>query len=108
VLDRELAAAGKDPAAFPVAAYHSVNIGPARGTCLEEAHRFFANYYGEGVFNREAVASMAAVGTVEECVEQLREVQAEGVTHIALRIASWRQREQLDTLIDKVLPELGP
>jgi len=37
-------------------------------------------------------------------VDQLRAVRDEGVTHIALRLASWRQREQLDLLTGKVLP----
>jgi alkanesulfonate monooxygenase SsuD/methylene tetrahydromethanopterin reductase-like flavin-dependent oxidoreductase (luciferase family) len=44
------------------------------------------------------------VGTAEECVEQLRAVRDEGATHIALRLASWRQQEQLDLLVEKVLP----
>jgi alkanesulfonate monooxygenase SsuD/methylene tetrahydromethanopterin reductase-like flavin-dependent oxidoreductase (luciferase family) len=103
-LDEELRAAGKDPEAFPVAVYHSINIGPDREECLEEARRFFDNYYGEGVFGHDAALAMTAVGTPEECVEQLRAVRDEGVTHIALRLASWRPREQLDLLIEKVLP----
>jgi alkanesulfonate monooxygenase SsuD/methylene tetrahydromethanopterin reductase-like flavin-dependent oxidoreductase (luciferase family) len=104
VLDDELRAAGKDPGSFPVAAYHSINIGPDREECLAEARRFFDQYYGEGVFGREAAQAMTATGTVEECADQLRAVRDEGATHIALRLASWRQREQLDLLIGKVLP----
>jgi alkanesulfonate monooxygenase SsuD/methylene tetrahydromethanopterin reductase-like flavin-dependent oxidoreductase (luciferase family) len=106
VLDGELRAAGRDPGSFPVAAYHSINIGPDREECLAEARRFFDNYYGEGVFGREAAQAMTAIGTPEECVAQLRTVRDEGATHIALRLASWRQREQLDLLIGKVLPAL--
>jgi alkanesulfonate monooxygenase SsuD/methylene tetrahydromethanopterin reductase-like flavin-dependent oxidoreductase (luciferase family) len=87
-------------------AYHSINIGPDREECLAEARRFFDQYYGEGVFGREAAQAMTATGTVEECADQLREVRDEGATHIALRLASWRQREQLDLLIGKVLPAL--
>jgi alkanesulfonate monooxygenase SsuD/methylene tetrahydromethanopterin reductase-like flavin-dependent oxidoreductase (luciferase family) len=104
LLDEELVAAGRDPGTFPVAAYHSINIGPDREACLDETVTFFHNYYGEGVFGRETASAMAAVGTVDECIEQLCEVRDEGATHIALRIASWNQREQLDLLIDKVLP----
>lgn len=103
-LDIELTAAGKDPASFPVAVYHSINIGPDRAACLAEARRFFDNYYGEGVIGEQAAAAMTAAGTVEECVEQLREVRDEGATHISLRLASWHQREQLDLLLSKVLP----
>jgi alkanesulfonate monooxygenase SsuD/methylene tetrahydromethanopterin reductase-like flavin-dependent oxidoreductase (luciferase family) len=104
ILDEELRAAGRNPTTFPVAAYHSINIGSDREECLDETQRFFDNSYGQGVFNRETAAAMAAVGTVDECIEQLRTVRDEGATHIALRIASWQQREQLDVLVDKVLP----
>jgi alkanesulfonate monooxygenase SsuD/methylene tetrahydromethanopterin reductase-like flavin-dependent oxidoreductase (luciferase family) len=104
MLNDELRAAGRDQESFPVAAYHSINIGPDQEACLDEARRFFDCYYGEGVFGREGAAAMAAVGTVEQCVEQLRAVEAEGATHIALRIASWNQRDQLDRLIKEVIP----
>jgi alkanesulfonate monooxygenase SsuD/methylene tetrahydromethanopterin reductase-like flavin-dependent oxidoreductase (luciferase family) len=104
MLKDELRAAGRDAETFPVAAYHSINVGSDRETCLDEAQRFFDCYYGDGVFGREAAASMAAVGTVSECVEQLCAVRDEGATHIALRIASWDQRGQLDVLINDVLP----
>lgn len=104
ILDEELQAAGKDPSGFPIAAYHSINIGPDREECLTEARRFFDNYYGNGMFGRETAEAMTAVGSVDECVDQLRAVRDEGATHIALRLASWRQAEQLDLLVEKVLP----
>jgi alkanesulfonate monooxygenase SsuD/methylene tetrahydromethanopterin reductase-like flavin-dependent oxidoreductase (luciferase family) len=103
-LSGELSAAGKDPDAFPIGVYHSVNIGPDREECLAEARRFFDNYYGDGVFGREGALAMTAVGTPEECAEQLRAVRDEGAAHISLRLASWRPREQLDLLVEKVLP----
>jgi len=106
-LSEHLAAAGKDLAGFPVAAYHSINIGPDPEACLDEALRFFDSYYGAGFFDREGAAAMTAVGSPEQCVEQLRTVIDEGATHVALRLASWNQREQLDLLIDKVLPALA-
>jgi alkanesulfonate monooxygenase SsuD/methylene tetrahydromethanopterin reductase-like flavin-dependent oxidoreductase (luciferase family) len=105
-LAEHLTAAGHDPAAFPIAAYHSINIGPDPEACLDEAQRFFDNYYGEGMFDRDAAAAMTAVGSPEQCANQLREVIAEGATHVALRMASWSQRQQLELLTDKVLPLL--
>jgi alkanesulfonate monooxygenase SsuD/methylene tetrahydromethanopterin reductase-like flavin-dependent oxidoreductase (luciferase family) len=105
-LDEQLVAAGRDPGTFPVAVYHSINIGPDPEACLDEAQRFFGEYYGEGMFDRDGAAAMTAVGSPEQCVEHLRGVIAEGTTHLALRVASWHQREQLDLLIDKVLPAL--
>lgn len=105
-LEQYLITAGRDPAAFPVAAYHSINIGPNADTCLDEAQRFFDNYYGPGMFDRTGAEAMTAVGSPEQCVEQLQQVVSEGANHLALRLASWNQREQLDLLIDKVLPAL--
>ena len=106
LLGERLADAGRDIGAFPVGAYHSVNIGADADACLDEAHRCFGEYYGP-MFDREGAASITAYGTPEQCAEQLRAVIGEGVTHLALRVAAWRQREQLDLLIDKVLPLLA-
>jgi alkanesulfonate monooxygenase SsuD/methylene tetrahydromethanopterin reductase-like flavin-dependent oxidoreductase (luciferase family) len=103
-LDEQLRNVGRPTEGFPIAVYHSINIGDDREACLSETMRFFDNYYGEDVFDRDAALAMAAVGTAEECVEQLRAVRDEGATHIALRLASWRQQEQLDLLVEKVLP----
>ena len=106
-LGAELRAVGRPAEDFPVAAYHSINIGDDAERCLDEAQRFFDEYYGPGMFDRDAARSITAVGTPGECAEQLRTLVAEGVTHIALRVASWRQREQLDLVLEKVLPMLS-
>ena len=106
-LDEQLVAAGRDPGAFPVAAYHSINIGPDPEACLDEAWRFFDNYYGPGMFDRDGAAAMTAVGSPEQCAQQLRAVIDEGATHVGLRLASWNQQGQFDLLIDKVLPAMS-
>jgi len=106
-LDEQLVAAGRDPGAFPVAAYHSINIGPDPEACLDEARRFFDNYYGPGMFDRDGAAAMTAVGSPEQCAQQLRAVIDEGATHVGLRLASWNQQGQFDLLIDKVLPAMS-
>ena len=106
-LDEQLVAAGRDPGAFPVAAYHSINIGPDPEACLDEARRFFDNYYGPGMFDRDGAAAMTAVGSPEQCAQQLRAVIDEGATHVGLRLASWNQQGQFDLLIDKVLPAMA-
>ena len=106
-LDAELVAAGRSVEEFPVAAYHSVNIGDDPEACLDEACRFFDEYYGAGMFDRDAARSICAVGTPEACADQLVALAAEGVTHIALRMASWSQHEQLELLLEKVLPRLA-
>lgn len=106
-LEPLLVEAGKDPAAFPIAAYHSVNIGPDADACLAESMRFFDNYYGEGAFGPAGAAAMTAHGSPEQCAEQLQAVLDEGANHITIRLSSWSQREQFDLLVNKVLPRLG-
>jgi alkanesulfonate monooxygenase SsuD/methylene tetrahydromethanopterin reductase-like flavin-dependent oxidoreductase (luciferase family) len=106
-LDEQLVAADRDPGTFPVAAYHSINIGPDPEACLDEARRFFDNYYGAGMFDRDGAAAMTAVGSPEQCAQQLRAVIDEGATHVALRLASWNQQAQFDLLIGKVLPAIA-
>jgi alkanesulfonate monooxygenase SsuD/methylene tetrahydromethanopterin reductase-like flavin-dependent oxidoreductase (luciferase family) len=106
MLDAQLLESGRDPSTFPLGAYHNVNIGADAEKCLDEAMNFYDAYYGAGTFDRTGAASMSAVGPADQCAEQLRAVVAEGVTHLSLRIASWSQREQLDTLVEKVLPAL--
>ena len=107
LLDEQVELAGRDPATFPIAAYHNINIGPSAERCLDETMSFFDRYYGPGMFDREASASMTAVGPVDACVEQLRELLDEGVNHLSLRIPSGDMRRQLDIVIEQVLPALN-
>jgi alkanesulfonate monooxygenase SsuD/methylene tetrahydromethanopterin reductase-like flavin-dependent oxidoreductase (luciferase family) len=106
-LDEQLTLAGRDRQTFPVAAYHNINIGPDADKCLDETMQFFDEYYGAGMFDRQAAASMTAVGPVDACVEQLRSLLDEGVNHLALRIPSWNMRQQLDAVIEEILPALN-
>src|SRR5260370_8066819 len=98
VLDAELRAAGKDPRSFPVAAYHSINVGPDAEECLAEARRFFAHYYGEGGFSREGAQAMTATGTVEEWAAHPPAVRDEGATPIASPLAPRHPPEPLPLL----------
>jgi alkanesulfonate monooxygenase SsuD/methylene tetrahydromethanopterin reductase-like flavin-dependent oxidoreductase (luciferase family) len=101
-----LSDAGKDASSFPVAAYHSVNIGPNRDECLDEAHKFFLEYYGPGWMTPDVAASMAATGTVEECREQLLDVIEQGANHVMIRIASFDQERHWDPLVKELLPSV--
>ena len=96
---------GRDPEQFPTAAYHNFNIGADRKKCLEETQRFLDAYYGP-VFEPQMVEAWTAAGTPEQCVEQLNGLARDGARHIALRATSWNQREQLDLLLEHVLPQL--
>lgn len=94
---------GRDPHAFPRGAYHNINIGADRQTCLAESQRFLDAYYGP-TFTPAMVESWTAAGTTGECVERLRALVKAGATHIMLRATSWDQRRQYERLVMEVLP----
>jgi alkanesulfonate monooxygenase SsuD/methylene tetrahydromethanopterin reductase-like flavin-dependent oxidoreductase (luciferase family) len=100
----QLNAVGKSIDNFPLGLYHNINVGPNAEICLDEAHRFYDNYYGPGFFDRSGAAAFTAYGSPEQCIEHLQELIGEGATHIGLRLATWSQRRQLETVIEQVMP----
>jgi alkanesulfonate monooxygenase SsuD/methylene tetrahydromethanopterin reductase-like flavin-dependent oxidoreductase (luciferase family) len=96
----------RDPTDFPVAAYHSVNIGPDQDACLDEVIRFFAQYYGRGFISPAVAACMAATGTIEQCRAHLLDVIRQGATHVMLRIASFDQDQHWTPLVAELLPSV--
>jgi alkanesulfonate monooxygenase SsuD/methylene tetrahydromethanopterin reductase-like flavin-dependent oxidoreductase (luciferase family) len=52
------------------------------------------------------VEAWTAAGTVEQCIDHLRGLFAEGAKSVTLRITAWRQAEQFDRLVGDVLPRL--
>ena len=97
---------GRDPGTFPVAVYHNVNIGPDRDACLEEAGRFFDQYYGPGFIGADAARFFAATGSVDQCCQQLVDLIDQGATHIMLRIASFDQDRHWEPLVKGLPPSL--
>jgi alkanesulfonate monooxygenase SsuD/methylene tetrahydromethanopterin reductase-like flavin-dependent oxidoreductase (luciferase family) len=94
---------GRDPAAFPVLAYYNVNINPDREAAYDESFRFFNDYYGP-VFTDDDIRQWTAAGTVQQVIDDINRVFAEGATEVALRITSWDWRLQLRLLTEEVIP----
>ena len=97
--------AGRDPATFPMMAYHNINIGPDRAGCLAESKDFLDAYYGP-VFTEDVIRSWTAAGPPEACIEQLRDLIDQGATEVTLRCTSFDQAGQFDRLVNEVLPAL--
>jgi alkanesulfonate monooxygenase SsuD/methylene tetrahydromethanopterin reductase-like flavin-dependent oxidoreductase (luciferase family) len=97
---------GRDPAALGSALYHNINIGEDRAAGLAEAKAFLEAYYSTK-FTPEFVAQWTIAGPPKHCAEQLRAYSAAGLGHMALRLASWKQREQLARFLAEVAPGLG-
>jgi hypothetical protein len=95
---------GRDPASFPTAIYHNINIGKSRSDCFAETKRFFEAYYASGTPDDALVDQRTVAGEPSECIDQLLHLGSTGVRHIALRLSSFRQESQFKLLIDDVLP----
>ena len=97
---------GRDPAALGSALYHNINITEDRAAGLAEAKAFLDAYYS-AKFSPQFVEQWTIAGPPKDCVEQLRAYHAAGLGHMALRLASWSQKAQLERFLGEVAPALG-
>ncbi len=100
-----LAEEGRDAGSFPTMAYHNLNVGSDKQTCLEESKRFLDEYYGP-VFTPKMVESWTAAGTPDEVVEHLVKLIEDGAKTISLRLTSWDQRGQYRRMVEEILPRV--
>lgn len=96
----------KREAPLEVALYHNVNISHSHEAGLDETRRFMDDYYGAGAMPEALIQNMTTTGTVDDCIAGLRELVAQGATHLALRSTSYDQAGQFRRLVDEVLPEV--
>lgn len=97
---------GRPPDSLEFHHYHNVNLTDDRAVGLEESKKFLDLYYTTD-YAPEFVEGWTAVGTPEQVVQKLKTYEAVGVTEVTLRITSWNQRQQLQRLIDEVLPHFN-
>lgn len=102
-LREEAAAAGRAPESIETHLYHNVNLTSDYEAGLQESKSFLDLYYTTD-YSREWVEGWVSLGTPEQVVEKLKRYEAIGFDEVTLRITSWNQREQLDRLINEVLP----
>lgn len=94
---------GRDPSLLDNCLYHNINVNPDREAAFEETKRFLDAYYSAN-FSRERVEAWSALGSPEECIENLRSFRGSGVRRITLRLCSWDQRGQFEKVVRDVLP----
>jgi alkanesulfonate monooxygenase SsuD/methylene tetrahydromethanopterin reductase-like flavin-dependent oxidoreductase (luciferase family) len=97
---------GRDPAALGSALYHNININEDRAAGLTEAKTFLDAYY-TSKFTPQFVEQWTIAGGPADCARQLRDYFAAGLGHMALRLASWQQRAQLERFLGEVMPALS-
>jgi alkanesulfonate monooxygenase SsuD/methylene tetrahydromethanopterin reductase-like flavin-dependent oxidoreductase (luciferase family) len=86
--------------------YHNINLNDDVETGYQESKKFLDLYYTTD-YSEEWVRGWTALGSVEQIVAKLKEYEAIGFDEVTLRITSWNQREQLDRIIEQVLPHFA-
>jgi alkanesulfonate monooxygenase SsuD/methylene tetrahydromethanopterin reductase-like flavin-dependent oxidoreductase (luciferase family) len=94
---------GRDTSNFGNCLYHNIHVSDDHEESLKEARQFLEAYYETG-YTRERVEAWTALGTPEECIENLRTYRGSGVQRITLRLCSNDQFGQLERVVRDVLP----
>jgi len=102
-IDEQAVEMGRDPKSIERHVYHNVNLNDDQNASIEESKKFLDLYYTLD-YDRSFVDGWVATGSVEQVVEHIKQYEDLGFDEITLRITSWNQREQLDRLINEVLP----
>lgn len=88
---------------FEACLYYNINVNEDREAAFQEAKRYLDAYYGVD-YDRALVERWVALGTPDECIEQIRAFVEAGATTITLRLASYDQQGQFERVTREVLP----
>ena len=94
---------GRDPDRLENCLYHNINVNENREVAYEETKRFLDAYYSAN-FSRERIEAWSALGSPEQCIENLRSFRGTGIQRITIRLCSWDQIGQLERVVREVLP----
>ncbi len=85
--------------------YHNINVNPDREAAMAETKKFLDLYYTAN-FTPERIDQWAEVGSIDYCVQRLREWKHSGIGEVTLRLCSWDQKTQFDLVVNEVLPRV--
>ena len=94
---------GRSFEGLPSSLYYNININEDREAAFQESKTYLDRYYSMD-YKREAVENWVALGSPEQCINQLQTFVDAGATDILLRIPSWDQQAQFRRLVEEVLP----
>lgn len=97
---------GRDPSTLDNCLYHNINVNPDREAALDETKRFLDAYYSAD-YTRERIEAWSALGSPEQCIENLRSFRGSGVRRITLRLCSWDQLGQFERVVRDILPHVN-
>jgi alkanesulfonate monooxygenase SsuD/methylene tetrahydromethanopterin reductase-like flavin-dependent oxidoreductase (luciferase family) len=85
--------------------YHNINVNPNEDAAMAETKKFLDLYYAAN-FTPERIREWCALGSVDQCVDQLRAWKGSGMGEITMRLCSWDQEKQFDRVVNEVLPQV--
>jgi alkanesulfonate monooxygenase SsuD/methylene tetrahydromethanopterin reductase-like flavin-dependent oxidoreductase (luciferase family) len=85
--------------------YHNINVNPNEDAAMAETKKFLDLYYAAN-FTPERIREWCALGSVDQCVDQLRAWKGSGMGEITMRLCSWDQEKQFDLVVNEVLPQV--
>ena len=88
---------------LPCSVYYNINIQEDKEAAFEESKRYLDRYYSMN-YLPEVVRNWVALGSPEECIQQIGALVDAGATDILLRIPSWDQKGQFRRCVEEVLP----
>lgn len=94
---------GRDPTKLGNALYHNINIQQDRKAALAESKAFLDKYYTSN-FSAAFVEGFTTAGNPGHCIQELKDYFNSGLQHVALRLTSWDQQEQLKRFLNEVAP----
>ena len=90
----------------PCCLYYNININEDREAAFQESKKYLDQYYSIS-YTRESVENWVALGTPEQCINQLQTFVDAGATDILLRFPSWDQEGQFCRCVEEVLPHFS-
>jgi len=87
----------------PVCHYYAINIQDSREAAYQEAKRWFDQYYRANM-PEAYVRGSVALGTPQDCYEDITGYVGQGATEVLLRFPSWDPGKQFRRFVDEVRP----
>ncbi len=97
---------GKDPEAIEPCLYYNVLVNSDREAAFTEAKHFLDSYYMTD-FSRQEIELWVALGSAQQCVENINRFIEAGARTLTIRFPSKQQEEQLNIFVDEILPSFG-
>ena len=104
VVRQALAESGRDPAGFPIAKRVYIGVGDDAERARRRTAEALVDLYG--YFGMRGLEALPVAGSVEDCVQGLREVAAAGAQLILLN-PLFDDAEQMERLAAQVVPQLA-